>query len=213
VLGAVGPWSVLSIARRDQQQRLATALREARVDPRAAQADTTRRIVTREVYDRITNTGYYLQSHFGEAALAEVVGRTAAQQTWGLAEHFHLAAAPSDSFQATMHGSLPPNARIDLADATLYRVQAPSPTVRVVDRVLLFEVAGLPLRVTLDSLMTGMQTMPMRTRREPHLRALALPARDSAEQVRGELIIFEALLQQTRDSMRVLRLDAVLLLR
>ena len=95
----------------------------------------------------------------------------------------------------------------------LYRVQAPSPTVRVVDRVLLFEVAGLPLRVTLDSLMTGMQTMPMRTRREPHLRALALPARDSAEQVRGELIIFEALLQQTRDSMRVLRLDAVLLLR
>ncbi|HEX6063659.1 MAG TPA: DUF4153 domain-containing protein, partial [Longimicrobiales bacterium] len=211
VLAAIGPWSVLSIARRDQQGRLADALREARVDPMQVVRDTTPRMISRSLWERINNTAFYLQSHFGEEALVAVVGERPAQRTWALAEFFHLTVG-RDTVAATMHGSLPTNARISFSGGTLYRIQGPSPAINVRGNELLtLTIGGQTLHVQLDSILAHMP--PVNRREQRYLPQLALAARDTAQQVRGELVIFEAVLQQSRDSVRVLRLDAVLILK
>lgn len=212
LLAAVGPWSVPAVARRDQQHRLAAALREARVDVRQARADTTRRVVPRPVYDRINNTGQYLRSHFGEAALAAVVDSGAAQYEggWNLAGYLRLTPATGAGTKAMLHGWLSPQARVAMTGGTLYRVQAPSENVRVEGRALVLNYGMEPLRVALDPTLQQMQ--PDRRPDAATLPAAALPAMDARGQVRGELVIFNAIVQQTRDSLAVMRLEGVLFL-
>jgi hypothetical protein len=211
LVAAIGPWSVLNIARRDQQGRLAAALREARVDPMQVVRDTTPRVISRSLWERINNTASYLQSHFGEESLVAVVGERPAQRTWALAEFFNLTAG-RDTVAATMHGSLPGNARINFSGGTLYRIQGPSPAINIKgNQLLTVRIGGQTLQVPLDSILNHMP--PINRREQRYLPQLALPARDTAQQVRGELIIFEAVVQQSRDSVRVLRLDAVLILK
>ena len=213
-LAAFGPWSVQAIARRDQQDRLRTALREARVDARQLPRDTTRRIVPRQVYDRINSTGQYLESHFGEAALTQVVnaGAGLSARGWSLADALGLAPALDASVAAMpMHGSLSAHARVQTSGGTLYRVQAPSTNVRVQGRDLLFDYGTQPLRVNVDPILQHVQ--PVRTRPVRGLPAVPFPALDAAGQMRGELVIFEAMFEQTPDSLRVLRLEGVLLVR
>jgi hypothetical protein len=214
LLGAVGPWSVLDIARRDQQRRLADALRAARIDPRTAVTDTTPRVVSRALYERINSAAIYLHTHFGEEALAEVMGRQAAQRAWGWAEHFHLMPTRNDTMTATLHGSLPPNANIPLTslNGTLYRIQAEGTRLRVTpQRQLSIPQGADTFLVQIDSVIARMP--PVMTRQQRWLPARALPVTDRSGQVRGELVIFEAMIQQTRDSVHVARLDGVLLIR
>ena len=214
LLGAFGPWSVPAMAKRDQQGRLRTALREAGVQPQRAPQDTTRRIVPRHVYDRINSTGVYLQSHFGEAALAEIVAAPDARtlQAWGLAQSLGLAPAVSDSGPPMpMHGSLSSHARVQTAGGTLYRVQAPSANVSLDGRDLLLNYGPQILRVGVDPIIRDMQ--PARVRDQRSLPAVAWPALDQNRQQRGELVVFEAVFAQSRDSLQVVRLDGVLLIR
>lgn len=214
LVAAIGPWSTLAIARRDQQARLTQALTEAHIDPLRATADTTPRVVPRALYERINNTGFYLQSHFGVEALADVVGRRAAQRAWMLAEHFHLTAARNDTTPATLHGSLPAGAAVVLGDgATFYRVQVDGQKLGVSanGRRLRMIVAGRVIHAPLDSILAAMP--PVRTREQRGLPAQAVPATDESGRVVGQLIIFEAMVQQSRDSVRVLRLDGALLIR
>ena len=213
-LGALGPWSVPAIARRDQQGRLRDALREARVDARQLPRDTTRRVVARQLYERINSSGQYLQSHFGDDALAEVVDRNAAvpARGWSLADALGLAPTLEGSGPAMpLHGSLSPHARVTIASGTLYRVQAPSANVRVQGRELLLDYGTQPLRVSADSILPYVQ--PVRTRPVRGLPAVAFPARDATGQMQGELVIFEAMFELTRDSLRVTRLEGILLVR
>ncbi len=216
LLAVVGPWSVLHVSRRDQQGRLAAALREARIDPRAQPADTARRMVPRALYDRITNAGYYLQSHFGEDAVAAVVGTRAApmagERGWNLADYLRLAPLFDDTAPATLSGTLAANARVSLHGATLYRVGIPGAGAQVSqDKVLTLRYGAETLHVTLDSLFRLLP--PVGGREQGNLPAMSLPALNEGQQVRGELVILEAMVQQTRDSLRVLRLDGVLLIR
>jgi hypothetical protein len=214
LLGALGPWSVLAVARRDQQQRLADALRSAQVDvTRPLAADTTRRVVARDLYDRINNTAQYLQSHFGDEAVTEVAGPVAmsSPRGWGIADFFRLTAALSDSLPAMLHGSLGAGASVQLGAATIYRVVSGHPRVhlRGTDVSLMF--GGQDLRVNLDTLLVH---MPGIGRREPRsLPAISLPVLDASAVKRGDLVVFEAVIMQQRDSVRIDRLDGVLILR
>jgi hypothetical protein len=214
VLGAIGPWSVPAAARRDQQARLRAALRAARVDTTRAVTDTTRQVVPRQLYERINSTGYYLQSHFGEAALAGIVDVPAAQSMrgWSLAEALGLTPAVTDSGPAMpLYGSLSPHARVATAAGTLYRVSAPSPNVTVQGRTLVLNYGAQRLHVGVDPVIAVMQ--PMRVRTARGLPAVAWPALDDSRATRGELIIFEAVFEQSRDTLRVQRLEGVLLVR
>jgi hypothetical protein len=67
VIGAVGPWSVQSVARRSQQQRLETALRAAGVEGTAVPAGE--RNVPAALYEEISDGARYLADHFGTDAL------------------------------------------------------------------------------------------------------------------------------------------------
>ena len=212
--GAIGPWSILNVARRDQQNRLVSALRAAGADPRSAPSDTTPRVVPRELWERINGAGMYLQTHFGEEAVTEIVGARGAGRGYALTDFFRLTPSRNDTMPATLHGSLPPSASIPLSavNGTLYRVQTDGSKPNVTaDRQLNITVAGQTFQVPLDSIIARMP--PMQTREQRWLPAIALPATDQSGQVRGELVIFEAMVQQSRDSVRVLRLDGVLLIR
>jgi hypothetical protein len=214
LLGAVGPWSVLRIAKRDQQDRLAEGLREARVDTRVAARDTSTRVIPGALYARINGAAMYLQTHFGEDALAEVIGREAAQRAWGWAEHFHLMASRNDTMPATLHGSLPPNANIPLTalNGRLLRIQTDGSRLRISpQRQLSIAVGADTFLVQIDSIIARMP--PTHRREQSWLPPTALQATDRSGQIRGELIIFEAVVQQSRDSVRVIRLDGVLLIR
>ncbi|HEY0671323.1 MAG TPA: DUF4153 domain-containing protein [Longimicrobiales bacterium] len=213
ILSAIGPWSVLAIARRDQQDRLADALSEAQIDPaQPLSSDTTHREVPRELYDRINDIAFYLQHHFGADALPVAGAPATDRGMWSLADHFRLMPAADDTLPGFVYGSLPPNAAVRLAaGATVYRVTSGNPRVQLrgTQLTLLF---GAELHVSLDTLLAG--RAPGRNRREQQpLPAIALPAIGVDGSQRGELIIFEAAVQRQRDSVRVDRLDGILIVR
>jgi hypothetical protein len=79
VLSAVGPWSVMSVARRSQQARLEAAMTRAGIawDARAV-GDT---IIPNEPFREISETVRYLHTHFGAGALPPLFARHAGSRT------------------------------------------------------------------------------------------------------------------------------------
>jgi hypothetical protein len=79
VLSAVGPWSVMSVARRSQQARLEAAMTRAGLawDARAV-GDT---IIPNEPFREISETVRYLHTHFGAGALPPLFARHAGSRT------------------------------------------------------------------------------------------------------------------------------------
>lgn len=213
-LAAAGPWSVLALARRDQQQRLRAALHEAQVDPTALIAgDTTRlRTVPRDVYDRINDVGWYLYHHFGPDALPAAVPPDMMDRGRGLADYLALApAAGADSLPAFVHASLPTNVAVRTGQGTVYRVHIMNRPMQAMREPLVLDVAG-GLQVRIDSVLPR----PSYSRERPRgqrLAAVALPVTDARGTRRGELIVFEASVQQRRDSMQIQQLDGVVILR
>jgi hypothetical protein len=215
LLAALGPWSVLAIARRDQQGRLAAALREAEVDVRrpVVAGDTTRRVIPRPLFDRINNTAGYLQSHFGVDAVAAVTGVEAsrAPRAWSIADYFKLAPAFLDSLPTVVNGSLAVGAPVRLGETVVYRVATPSPQVILqgTDARLMF--GGLVLRADLDTLLVYLPGLRRRDQRP--LPAITVPVYDATQRKRGDLVVTEAMVVQRRDSVRFDRLDGILILR
>ena len=207
---AVGPWSVMALARRDQQARLRSALRAANVDPAAVIArDTTVRIIDSTLYERINSGGAYLRSHFGEEALAEVAGAYAAleQGNWMLADNFGLAPDRSTAAHQHFFGTLPPDGAVAIANGTAYRVQlggmlsadSTRLTLRLRGQTLYADVTPLIGRLT-----------PERGRDANYLNQ-SVEVRDSAHQRRGDLIVLQLAVQRSRDSLKIHQLDGVLL--
>jgi hypothetical protein len=213
VLAAIGPWSVLSVARRDQQARLRAALREAQVDPsQPLSTDTTRRTIPSELYSRINDLGYYLQSHFGSEAVQVVDAAILAEGHASLADHLRLRPARNDTLPVFVHGSLAPNQPIRLeqgASASRFATTHPQ-TFPPGAEVRVIVAPGM--YVKLDSLLIA---APWGRNRRPaaQLEPVAFPVIDVDGTRRGELIIFEAAVQRHRDSTRIDRLDGVLILR
>ncbi len=211
-LAAVGPWSVLSIARRDQQSRLLAALEAAQIDPaQPAAASGDGRVVARELYDRINNIGFYLQQHFGPDALP-VAGVPGSERYYSLADHLGLRAAASDTLPSVVFGSLPPDQPVRLEGGpTVYRVTIERPRAHPRDSALTISL-GAGLRANLDTLLAEAQPGGPR-RPGQRLPVRALPAFDANGAQRGDLVILEAGIRQDRDSIRIDRLDAVLIVR
>ncbi|HWK88958.1 MAG TPA: hypothetical protein VNP72_03160, partial [Longimicrobium sp.] len=82
LLGAVGPWSATAVSRRDQTQRLRTALREARIDPRRLPAHSA--VVDSALYHRIDGATRYLYQNHGIEAVRRVVPGVPATRAWTL---------------------------------------------------------------------------------------------------------------------------------
>jgi hypothetical protein len=218
LLAAVGPWSVLAIARRDQQKRLASALQEAQVDVRraAAPGDTTRRVIPRALYDRINNTATYLQAHFGVEATAAVTGLAARlhPRAESLADQLKLVAAstPTDSMPSLIHGSLAVGAAVRAGESTIYRVTSSTATVFLRGTDVVFRLGGLSLHADLDTLLMYLPAGRYQRDQRP-LPPLTVPVFDAGQRKRGDLVVLEAMVVQRRDSVRFDRLDGVLILR
>ena len=213
LLAAIGPWSVLATARRSQQARLAEALRAAQVNPRVPVGnDTARRPVSRELFERINNIGFYLQGHFGDSAVAEVTGSAPTASPWaGLAEVLKLTAALDDTLPWVTHGALQPGTRVPVAGGVLYRIAGPSSQVRVDGPNLLISVAGQTLTANLDSMI---QQLPRVQRREQrNLPSQSTSVWDQNRNLRGQLVLLEATVQRWADSVRIMTVNGVLILR
>jgi hypothetical protein len=124
---SVGPWSVQSIARRSQQQRLREGLKRAGIDvtrPIAA-SDTAPRAVPGSVFQQVQGAATYLEYHYGREAVSDVVpGVTTAVDVVAL---YHLAATgPLQAEREYVYASLPFNTAIPVPGGTVYRVDAGS---------------------------------------------------------------------------------------
>jgi hypothetical protein len=213
LLAVVGPWNVLAASRRSQQQRLADALRAARVDlTRPLAGDTTPRPVSRELYDRITNIGFYLQNNFGDSAIAEVTrGAVPVIQWRSIAEAFRLVVAYNDTLPSVTHGTLHPNQPVRIPDGVIYRVVAPGPQVRANGSTLTITVSGETLVAELDTMIERLP--PVRRREQRALPNYSAPVFDQQRNLRGQLILLDAMIQRWPDSVQIVNVNGVLILR
>ncbi len=169
LLGAVGPWSVSAVSRRDQQQRLASALSSADIDPATLSMprDTVLRVVPGPAYDRIVGASSYLRSHHGPSALTAVVpaypDESAYTDYTDFAARFHIAPSPGDSTASPSRGlyaRLGTGARIPTEDGAMYRIMTagrqdvPAIT-RIAGDTLLIGVEGDTIVVDLEPAIRG----------------------------------------------------------
>ncbi len=131
LLGAIGPWSVLAMSRRSQQERLVSAL--ARVDVPAqdstygpAPSDTTTRIVPAADYEQIRSSAQYLAGHFGTETLPPVLRRYATDESRRWTDYPASLGlrpdAPTMDGRFAMGGSLPYSVPVELQGGTAYRI-------------------------------------------------------------------------------------------
>lgn len=167
LLGAVGPWSASAVSRRSQEARLRAGLREAGLlaDGRLARpllpaeppvdiTDPGRKLVSRELHDRITGSVSYLYEAHGPEALRAVLGA----QVNGFGDGWRLANAlpvrpgcdPDEAVQSVT-ASLPDGAPVPgILGGTLHRVEraggrdAPE---RDAGRPIQFQIGETELRV------------------------------------------------------------------
>lgn len=213
VLAVVGPWNVLAASRRSQQHRLAEALRAARVDlTRPVTSDTTNRPVSRELYDRITNIGFYLQNSFGDSAIAEVTRGVVPVVRWrSVADAFRLVVVYNDTLPSVTHGTLHPNQPVRTPDGVIYRIVAPGPHVRATGSTLTITASGETLVAELDTMIK--QLPPVQRREQRALPAYSAPVFDQQRNLRGQLVLLDAMIQRWSDSVRIVNVNGVLILR
>jgi hypothetical protein len=174
--------------------------------------DTTRRPVSRELYDRITNIGFYLQNNFGESAILEVTRGAAPGVAWrSLADVFRLFVAYGDTLPSVTHGTLQPNQPVRTPDGVIYRITAPGPHVRTAGSTLTITASGETLVAELDTMIQ--QLPPVRGREQRGLPAYSAPVWDQQRNLRGHLVLFDAMIQRSADSVRIINANGVLILR
>jgi len=216
---AIGPWSVLSVARRDQQRRLLAALRSARVDPARipASTDTTRRAVAQRLYAQINSTSAYLASNFGVQALPhESLRRAWRAQPYALAETYHLVSATPDSADRYVSGSLARDVPLKLAGGqTAFRVEYM--TARGTPSIT--HVRGDTLVITLGEMLYAPLTpvlAALRNQAGPdRAAASALPViqvTDAAGSLRAQLVLFDVSFRRHGGKVEITNLHGLLLL-
>lgn len=198
LIGAVGPWSVLAVSKRDQQQRLSIALRQANVnlDLPVAPRDTARRYIGGAIYDQIQGSATYLQQHFGEEAFVGVLPTHALQAAAGmrLPEYYGLARLRPATEPARGFANLPENIRIALPDGgSAYRVvirgYERNQSTRITGDTLLFSIGADTLRVDLAPVLREMRSQaPSREVLSPT--SYAVPVADRSGVRRGTLVVF-----------------------
>jgi hypothetical protein len=207
ILAVVGPWSVLRLSRRDQQGRLEQALREARVDPAGAVAVTTRRTIPRELYDRINNTGHYLQTHFGDKAVP------LAADGFNLADRLGLAPAiGGDTLTQVVMGALAAGIPVATERGPVYRITRNNLNVERRDTLSVVPMMnGLVAEVT--PLIQHLGTTSIRRRDQRPLPPTSLPVYDLQLQRAGDFVTLDAILMVKGSNVQFSRLEGVLILR
>ena len=76
LLAALGPWSVMAVSRRSQQQRLGNALERAGFT-RSGERVRTDSIVANDIYEQVRSTASYLHRNHGAASLPRVLAQMA----------------------------------------------------------------------------------------------------------------------------------------
>lgn len=219
VLSAVGPWNVMAVSRRDQQERLVSALTEAGVDVRATPnpQDTMKRGIVSSHYNQIVDLSSYLHSHFGPGAVTAVVPayRRDAPEHFDLAMYFGLRSMFSDSVGHSMYARFGGDRPAELAGGQAYRIEIPvrdarQPRAWTGGDSLYIQAGTDTLRADLAPAFAFTQDMA-RPRANPHQEMKALPVQDSRGARRGDLILLELNLTQAKGKRGFPRIDAILL--
>lgn len=220
-LCAVGPAGVLPIARRNQQHRLLAGLHAAGVDISKAPADTSHRVIASALYGRVTGSAGYLRSHFGAAAVAEVLPlfARADSNTVDIAAFYHLVPKPSGRWPRVIYGQFPYGVAVHVEDgSTLYRVSFPAMTKAAIAPPRVIRDT-LHIVIGPDTLLTDLRTIIATLR--PGFRgdyrippeATALPLIDMHGKRRGYLTILDITVDHTKARPLVQRLDGILTIR
>jgi hypothetical protein len=235
LLSAVGPWSVHAVSRRSQEARLATSLRAAGIEPGEtppSQAPETDRVIDADAYDQILNTGQYLSSHHGAAALPPVLRdappphdvtlRREEGDVHGALRGLGLRPAPREATEPEMrYGRMAHTGAVEVAGvrvrrvyAAPYRGETASGDITAVQdgSTLRMRVDGANLTVRLDELAALLRggRDPRAGELSPEEARLLVRGEDGAEV--GALMVLEVNIETTPEGLRLHRLDGVLLL-
>ncbi|HSJ26148.1 MAG TPA: DUF4153 domain-containing protein [Longimicrobiales bacterium] len=237
LLSAVGPWSVHAVSRRSQEARLATSLRAAGIEPADMPAPEAPgpdgdRVIDAEVYDEILNTGHYLSSHHGAAALPPVLRHAPAPHgvavrreegdVHGALRGLGLRPAPRDTGEPEMrYGRMAHTGAVDVAGvrvrrvyAAPYRGESSSGDITAVQdgSTLRMRVDGTNLTARLDELAALLRggRDPRAGELSPAEARLTVQAEDGSEA--GALLVLEVNIETTAAGLRLHRLDGILLL-
>ncbi|HSJ32900.1 MAG TPA: DUF4153 domain-containing protein [Longimicrobiales bacterium] len=132
LLSAVGPWSAMSISKRSQESRLATALTGVGIAADAVGADAagpedadSSRIVPAAAYEQIRESARYLALHFGPDALPAGLAAFANEQPGRVDYAARLGLRP-DAVTAheglAIGGTLGRQAPVEIGGGTAYRI-------------------------------------------------------------------------------------------
>jgi hypothetical protein len=221
VLAAVGPWNVLAVSRRDQQERLVAALTDARVDVRTSPnpADTTTRGLPAEQYNRIEDLSRYLHTHFGADAITDVVPayQPLFADRYDLPGYFRLRSMWTDSVATQRYARFGGGRPAEMQGVTAYRIEMPG---SVPQRPRAWNAGdSLYMIIGTDTLRASLapayeQTRDIRRERGAVTATdmTALPVFDRAGTRRGDLVLLEINLTEAKGKRGMPRIDAMLLL-
>ena len=195
MLAAIGPWSVMAVSRRSQQDRLADALENAgftRTGERV-RADST---VAHHIYEQVRSTASYLQRNHGAAALPPPLARMVRGDEWvDFAGRLGLRdMQPTDIVRPAMFARLPHGAEI--APGTYYIVFEGRRDPATDTSVVLVTMDSTRLRVRIGTQHLVADLAPVASAGGTPA-ALLTPARarvtvlDTTGAVRGELLVLE----------------------
>jgi hypothetical protein len=224
LLSAVGPWSVLSLARRNQQARLADALAAAGIAPDHTTPPAETRTVPAEIFDPINTAARYLAQHFGPDALPPVLAVYAHDRSavFELARHIGLQRATDDVVTGNrfVNGELANGAGVDVGGAMLYRLvvstgytpPAGGVNARMDTMTLRMQRGTEMLHADLSSLIGALDPGPGRPSGELPPAHARLDVLDASGVRRGTLIVLAISGRVEHGVLAVGRMEAMLLL-
>jgi hypothetical protein len=225
LLSAVGPWNVSAVSRRDQQARLAEALRAADIDAAAAAPSGAERTVPATVYDAIASITNYLASHHGVGALPPALAGhlNEPHDAYEAVRRLGIRPAPvvDDTVQEMRYGRLSHVGAIDVGGVSVRRVYAApyrgetrsGDATAVQDGELLrIRVDGERLTARLGDIIASLESPRRPGGNELTPERARHDVVDDAGTVRGSLLVLEINAEVGGGVPRLHRLDALLVL-
>ena len=220
ILAAIGPWSVLAVSRRDQQQRLVAALNDAKVDLDAApnRADTTTRALPAAQYTKIEDISRYLHTHFGPDAVTAAVPsyRPLFADHYDLPRYFGLRPMFTDSVATHRYARFGGGNPAQLQGMSVYRIEMPGsapqrPRAWNVSDSLYIIIGSDTLRTSLAPAYEETRDIRRDRRAATGVDMAALPVFDRAGTRRGDLVLLEINVAEQKGKRALPRIDALLL--
>ena len=220
LLSAVGPWSVLAIARRDQTSRLIESLTIAGIRaPDGTFVSSTEKRVDNSVYDQISGSARYLKQHFGAESLEDILPSEATSDhaLADLSSHFGLRRTQPSMVDRYQSAHLQAGTRVQVSpDLVVYRIGMIPPRTQDATAVTDSSV----LRIAFDRDTFAVELLPLLREMTPVRsqdvglpgQAAILPVLDRSGARHGSVMVLDAATDVSNDRLIMNRFEGILML-